>query len=132
MVQTVALLPAKDANTGSTGENITLFKGAVNSVNVHTQFQSLSFRHARMVLSSDPVKATALSGENCTTFTAPVCPLSSLTSPPGTNSPAPGRILYRRAVLSRDADARNLPSLEKAQKRTASECSSERITLKKL
>ena len=129
MVQTEVLLPAKDANTGSTGEKITLLTGAVNPFSVHTQPQSFSFLHARIVLSSEPVRATAPSGENWTTFTDPVCPESCLTSPPGTNSPAPGRILYSRAVLSREADARNLPSLEKVQNKTASECNSDNTKL---
>ena len=115
IVQMVTLFPAKEANTGSTGENITLLIGAVNSDSVVTQFQSLSCLQARIVRSSDPVRTTAPSGENWIKFTAAVCPTSCLTSPPGTNSPAPGRILYRRAVLSREAEPRNLPSLEKAQ-----------------
>ena len=33
--------------------------------------------------------------------------------------------MYIRVVFSRDADARNFPSLEKAQKRTGTEWSSE-------
>ena len=130
MLHSVTLLPAKDTNTaGSTGENTTLFtdtpfRSPSTSVSLQTQPQSFFLLHARMDVSSAPVKAISPSGEKVTTFTAAVCPVSCLTSLPGTNSPAPGRILYRRAVLSRDADARNLPSFEKAQHRTASEWSS--------
>lgn len=124
IVQSVVLFPSRDAKTGSTGENITLLIGAVNWLSTHTHSQSFSLFHARIVLSSEPVNATAPSGENFTTLTAPLCPESSLTSPPGTNSPAPGRILYMRAVLSREAEARNFPSFENAQKSTASWCNS--------
>lgn len=74
----------------------------------------------RKVMSSEPVKMKLLSGENWTVFTGARCPNSVWISVPGTNSPAPGIILYSLPVASFETEARNLPSLENAHCKTPS------------